>query len=262
MAFDPVSGDHAIAEVVFGVSFSRPFTQPEIERVVKNHAKWQDTLPRLNRTAGFSLMVGGAQFPPGFQLGGGVSFERIKPDGTLDWRVLIDQNNIFVNCLSYTRWADIWPQVKNYILDVIGVASASDSLITSAILQYIDIFQWNSDVGGYNVGELMKAGENVPAMLFNKGHLWHLHQGWFEPVENGRVLERIHIDAVERDEGIPIVKFDTYMQHQLQTFYTPTEAMNSGWLESTFDSMHDKNKLLLNSFITDEMATRIDLNVA
>ncbi len=266
MAFDPVSGGHAIAEVVFGLSFSRPFAPPEIERVAKSHSVWQRDLPRLSRTAGFPFMIGNnPQFAEGIQFGGipgGVSFERIKPDGTLDWRILVDQNNIFVNCLSYTRWADVWPRASKYIVDVIGVAGAGDALVSSATLQYIDIFKWNSDIADYNAREVMRPGENVPPILFDKGHLWHLHQGWFEPAENGRVLSRVHIDAVEDDERIPIVKFDTYMQHQLATFYTPSEAISGGWFESTFASMHDKNKNLLASFITDEMANRIDLNVA
>ncbi|WP_160320415.1 TIGR04255 family protein [Rhizobium ecuadorense] len=266
MAFDPVSGDHAIAEVVFGLSFSRPFAAPEIERVARSHSKWKADLPRLNRTPGFPFMIGNnLQFADGIQFGGiagGVSFERIKTDGSLDWRVLVDQNNIFVNCLSYTRWAEIWPRAAKYMQDVIGVAGAADALVSSATLQYVDIFKWTSDVSEYNARQVMKPGQNVPPVLFDKGPFWHLHQGWFEPADNGRVLSRVHIDAVQDDEGIPIVKFDTYMQHQLATFYTPTEAISGGWIESTFASMHDKNKILLASFITDEMATRINLNVA
>lgn len=262
MVFNPASGNHAIAEVVFGLSFSRPFAPPEIERVAKSHSRWKDELPRLNRMGGMPFMLSEPTWPQNLQLGGGISFERIKPDGSLDWRLLVDQNNIFVNCLSYTRWVEVWPRAKKYIEEVIEVASAGDALIVSATLQYIDMFIWSASPEEYDARLLMREGDYVPPAVFSRGHLWHLYQGWFEPAQTGRILERVHIDAVEQDGVLPVVKFDIYMQDQLGTFYTPSEAINGGWLEATFDGMHQKNKRLLESFITPEMATRIDLNVA
>lgn len=264
VAFDPISGEHAISEVVFGLTFSRPFAPHELDRVAKSHNEWQDELPRLSRTGGgFEIVFGQVGAPlSGFPtVVGGVSFERIKPDGTLDWRVLVDQNNVFINCLSYTRWADVWPRAREYIKRIIQIAGASENLVSGSILQYVDIFRWTAERTSYNLSEILSAGDHVPRSLFDKGHLWHLHQGWFELDENGRILERIHIDGVEDQNSTPIVKLDTYMHHQLATFYTQSEAVNNGWLESTFDSMHNKNKWLLGSFITPQLAKRIKLNV-
>jgi uncharacterized protein (TIGR04255 family) len=264
VSFDPAADEHAIIEVVFGLTLSRPFAPNEIERLVKNHGRWRSELPRLSRTGGVPFFP--AEFPgsQGFHIAaqGGVSFERIKPDGTMDWRIFVENNNIFVNCLSYTRWAEIWPKARRYLVDVLQVAEAPDSLISGNSLQYIDGFKWVGDVADYDVHRILKPSDHVPKSVFSKGLLWHLHQGWFEGDSNGRILERAQIDAVMNEFGEPLLKIDILMHHQLASFYTSSQAIDNGWISTTFENMHSKNKRLLHSFLSDEMAERIKLNVA
>lgn len=263
MAFEPASGDHAIIEVVFGIALSRPFSPNEIDRVAKSHGRWKAELPRLSRMGSVPFFVGEMPAHSGIQIpaSSGISFERIKPDGTLDWRILVENSNVFVNCLSYTRWSEIWPRARDYLIDVINIAEASDCLIAGNTLQYIDLFRWQGNVNDYRADAIIKLGDHVPRSIIDKGPFWHLHQGWFEPADNGRILERAQIDAFSED-GMPVVKIDAYMQHQLASFYTLSEAVDNGWFVTTFEEMHEKNKKLLRSFLNDDIAGRIKLDVA
>lgn len=264
MAFTPISGEHAILEVVFGLSFTRAFAAGEIDGVIKQHGRWKAHLPRVSRSSSFQVMFGDGPPPPEIQVpaSGGVSFERVKPDGTLDWRLRVDQNTIFVNCLSYTRWGEVWPTAKRYIEEVCAVFR-DDIDVQTATLQYIDVFEWRDDVAGYDASLLFKA-DSQPALAAARSTvpLWHLHQGWFRagiPPEFCRFLERVHVDAVQDVEQVPIIKIDTYIQAQLNEPMDMPVAMD--WLEGIFEELHARQKVLLSEALTPEMSARIDLNV-
>ncbi|NTG19403.1 TIGR04255 family protein [Agrobacterium rhizogenes] len=268
MTFVPKSGAHALVEVVWGLTFSRPFSQSEIESAIKERVRWSE-LPRVSRTSGFQFILGNAAPAPDFQFpiapGGGVSFDRVNPDGTLAWRLKFDQNNIFVSCLQYTRWADIWPKVQDFLNNACDLAVSEDNLVTSAIMQFIDVFEWEGDKSEYSTGELLNPESRlIPSAVFDRSQFWHLHQGWFDD-ETARGIARIHqridIDGVEDGEGLPIVKIDSYIQHQLHTVKESKAIFASGWIEEIFGEMHQEGKRMIASLLTPDMARRIDLNV-
>ncbi len=273
MTFVPKSGKHAIAEVVFGLVLNRPFDPSQIDILVKNHHRWKEHLPRVSRGGGVQLMFGSGFPPPQIQvpMESGVSFERVNPDGTLNWRLKIEQNTIFVNCLDYTRWTEIWGMAREYLALVVSL-TGSEAHLASALLQYIDVFEWDQSVETFDINELLRVGnEYIPASMDGRGHLFHLHQGWYSPMETARRLTRVHVDGVEELEFAgdpsnpnrvsPIVKIDTYLQDQLNEHMPIMSAFDSGWIDSSFSEMHDENKNLLRAFLTNELCGRIGLNV-
>ncbi|KQZ54636.1 hypothetical protein ASD54_04730 [Rhizobium sp. Root149] len=195
-------------------------------------------------------------------MGAGIAFERFKPDGNLEWRIFLENNNIFVNCLSYTRWEEVWGRAHSYFKDVLALVGTPDNVINGASLQYINSFKWDGNKEDYDVKEILSFDSHVPASVATKGHLWHLHQGWFDQTAEGRILERVHVDGIEDESASPIIRFDAYIQQQLTSPQAAQEIVKSGWLDSTFTSMHDRNKKMLKSFIVEKMAERINLNVA
>ncbi|MCW8283963.1 TIGR04255 family protein [Agrobacterium sp. InxBP2] len=273
MTFVPKSGKHAIAEVVFGLVLDKAFEPNQIETLVKNHYRWKEHLPRVSRGGGVQLMFGSGFPPPQIQMPmeASVSFERVNPDGTLNWRLKIEQNTIFVNCLDYTRWTEIWGTAREYLKLVVSLTE-TEAKLTSALLQYIDVFEWNQSVDTFDIHELLRVGnEYIPASMGARGHLFHLHQGWYSSIETARRLVRVHVDGVEEFEFVgdpnnphrvsPIVKIDTYLQDQLNEPVPTINAFDSGWIDSSFSDMHDENKNLLRAFLTDELCGRIGLNV-
>lgn len=266
MAFVAKSGKHAIVEVVFGLQLSRPWLPAEIEKLAQNHDQWKESLPRLARHEIQQFMVGeGIQQAITLPGGPGISFERIKPNGDLAWRLRCEGNSIFVNCLEYTRWKDAWASASEYMRAVLDVVGAEKISVAGTLLQYIDVFEWMADPKDYDISQLLDLeSDYVPRAASNYGHAWHLHQGWFEPVGEpvpGKILHKAHFDALPKDEaGHPTVKMDTLLRSDFngrisaQTFFEKDSA-----LEKMFIDMHDRNKGLLSSFLTKDICKQINL---
>lgn len=266
LAFVAKSGDHAIVEVVFGFQLSRQWSPAEIERLAQSHSRWKADLPRLSRHEVQQIMIGEG-VPQAITLPGGpgISFERIKPDGEIAWRLRCEGNSIFVNCLEYTRWQETWAKASGFIRQILEAVGAEKIAVAGALLQYIDVFDWNADPKEYDIFKLLdSASSYVPKAIGDYGMTWHLHQGWFsassEPVP-ARVLNKVHFDALQQNEkGEATVRLDTVLRSDFngriaaKTFFDEKSA-----LEGVFVDLHDKNKQLLRGFLTNAVCEEIGL---
>lgn len=273
MPYRPIYDRHAIHEVVFALIVKREFEPQEVKAVIEAHDLWREELPKVAPTTGHKVVVSNAPLPPDMkpyeEVGiVGVRFDALKRDGSLDWRLKLENNWIAVNCLSYTRWNDIWTTAK-LLLDQVSEIVINPKLpVIGAALQYVDEFVWEGDIKDYTTTDLLRENSNlVPASIRNKGPLWHLYQGWFQSEElplPGRRLQKVHIDAIEK-EGRYVARIDTLLRHDFSNelpSYTAVFPANgkAATIDPVFSEMHDESKRLLASFITNEMVERIDLN--
>ena len=266
MSFVAKSGEHVIVEAVFGFQLSCKWHPSEIEKLAQNHDRWIDGLPRLARHEIQQVVIGeGAPQAITLPGGPGISFERIKPDGELAWRLQCEGNSIFVNCLEYTRWQKAWATASGYIRDVLEVVGAEKVSVAGALLQYIDVFDWIADPDDYDASQLLDLNSDfVPQAVGNHGLAWHLHQGWFAPVSEpvpGMVLHKAHFNAIPKNEsGHPSVKLDTLLRSD---FNGPISAQNffkdNSVLEGMFIDMHKRNRGLLSNFLTAAICKKIGL---
>lgn len=266
MPFEPVAGQHAIFEVVFIVTFARPFSVDEISNFEQAHGKWKN-LQKKSRINSIVIGIGPDLSSPPPSTVSGVQFERFKPDGSLAWRLSARDNALLVNCLVYTRWDDIWRVSRRFMKDAATALSKKGNFILNVALQYIDVFNWKGDVNLYDAKELLrydKLQTVIPESIWNKGPLWHLHQGWFteirKPVQ-ARLLDRMHIDALKSQSGY-LIRFDNMLQID---FPSPLAAKTifSGKPskgDNLFNYLHVSNKNSLGNFLTDSMKKRIGLN--
>ncbi|MER8828820.1 TIGR04255 family protein [Mesorhizobium sp. M0938] len=270
MSFEPLNGSHAIAEVVFGLMLRRPFNRSEIEALANSHDRWRDMLPRLSRQSTVQFLMGaGGQLPPPEMLptgAGGVLFDRVKPDGELAWRLSAQEQSLNVNCLEYSRWAEIWPQVRAFLKDASEVAAISTNPVTNVVLQYVDLFEWRDRSKSVRVNQLLDPDNpDLPSTAGQHGELWHVHQGWFRkenlPVP-GQILERIHIDGVlSQAKMLPTVKIDIYLRLDLES-PIKTSDLFKGNADTLFSYLHDTHKSILAKFLTKAAAERIGLKNA
>lgn len=265
MPFEPKGPNHAIIEAVLGFQLARNFTSGEIDALVAAHDKvFKDDLPRVNRTQVLFLgaMPANVQIAPPVA---GVAFDAIRRDGSLEWRLRAEDNSLLVNCLDYGRWSDVWPKAREYLRAASEVLLATDNAVAGVLLQYIDVFRWEGSVADYDVAELLDAkSTHVPKSVFECEAFWHLHQGWYR-TDNlptpGRLLERVHLDAVLDENGTPIVRVDTYMMMELAAQQNNLATFGGGapMADKVFDDLHKENKTLLKSFLTQDMAKKIKL---
>jgi uncharacterized protein (TIGR04255 family) len=265
LAFVAKSGEHAIVEVVFGFQLSRPWHPAEIEKLAQSHNYWKESLPRLARHEMQQVIISNS--PQAFTLPGGpgISFERIKPNGDLAWRLRCEGNSIFVNCLEYTRWQDAWTSASGYMRAVLQAVGAERISVAGTLLQYIDVFDWTADPKDYDAFQLLDAkSEYVPSSIGSYGLAWHLYQGWFvslrDPVP-GRVLQKVHFDALPKNEsGHPTVKLDTLLLSEFNGPISAQTFMEEGSaLQKMFIDMHKRNKQLLSNFLTKAICESIGL---
>lgn len=261
--FKPRSDGHSLIEAVFGLVLDRPWSPTDVASVKNADGQWRTLLPKVNDVTTHQIVFGS----PGFQFpvnapATGVVYERVKPDGTIEWRMAIDQNSVIINCLCYTRWKLIWPQVLNLLRQVVSSVGATESKVTGILFQTVDSFFWEGDRLEYAVDSLLDlSGGFVPGSLLDRGQLWHLHQGWFSSASaglSGRLLNRINIDAVETD--VLEVKIDTTLHNNLEKSVSLSDILSAGSkIEREFDVLHSENKNLLKKFLSETASKSIKL---
>ena len=273
MAFAPRNKQNAIAEVAFVITLAATPEEHKIKAFLDTHeADWSDDLPIKEELRGQKFQFGpnladGPKFIAGSL--SGARFRTLQRDGSLDWQVAIEDQLLKVNCGSYTRWANVWPTAKDYLQRLVQSFVSETTSITSLGLEYIDEFVWTGDLSEYDVSSVFDPkSEYFLSRMCNAGYLWHLHQGWFTQdglPKGDRRLERIHIDALEEGPNIRYpTRIASTLRHDLGQVvddpdYLFTSTEGKGFVDSSFVSMHERNKQILKSLLTEEMAARIGL---
>lgn len=261
--------DHSIREAVFQIGLSEPLSLDDIRRIgVFGRDTWTATLPRYEEFD-VSLPV---QIPLGSPIGSptlsftkGVSFQRFKDDGTLAWRVIAQDKLIAVNCLDYPGWDNVWPTVRGYLSGAAQqVGTEHPRTVVSATLQYINAFSWN---GGHPIERallLRRDADRIPEQFWKqKSDTWHLHQGWFDEIDEpipGRILSRDHLTA--QSEGSPpvlltlvdlLARYD-FRERQAETSLFFSER---GPADGVFGDLRRRTRAALRSYLNDNVLDRI-----
>lgn len=290
MPFRPLNDSHALQEVAFALILGRSLDRAEIEAVTSAHNRWQKELPKIApifeqqvtfaglETQSALANLPGLPIPPGLQLPSmagsvalkGVVFDAIKRDGSLDWRLRADGEMLGVNCLSYTRWHDVWANARNLLSQACSIVMKPNLPVAGAALQCIDVFLWEGDSAEYRADQLFRMdADYFPRSIRDHGPLWHMHQGWFRheglPFA-GRRLEKIHIDAVEGTFGGAkgySVKIDITLRYDLETPLNSYAALFEGeraFIDIVFNDMHEQNKRFVSEILTEDVQRRIGLH--
>ena len=268
MAFAPLGERHAIAEVVFAIQVSPAIDHADRANLKSGHAKWQAHLPALldSPTVAFHVSSPGAQPPP--PPVAPLDFVRYKSDGKIDWRLHIEDQSIAVNCLAYTRWQHVWTHARALFARVSEVLPET-TLIASVSLQYINLFSWTGPTEDYDSRALLdESSSSVPESVLDRGPLWHLHQGWFRPHPDppgGRILDRMHIDAIAGQDGKHLVKFENLLRFDFDgdsaaRRVKPAFSTAPTVIDNSFERLHDLAKQSLGNYLTADVQRTINLH--
>jgi uncharacterized protein (TIGR04255 family) len=264
--FEPVEDTHSVVEAVFGIIFVRRFTPSDFVRIDDAKGTFTDRLPKVSRIDDFNIALGSiptANFPA-TKSPGGIIFDRMKPNGEIEWRLKVEDNSIYVNCLNYKGRSDFFPKATEMISDIIKLLSGSNNAAGSFQLQYINEYNWSGPLEGYDPKLLLKVdGEMMPGAVFSKGPFWHSHQGWFESTDTpvpGKLLKRGHIDGLQRPSGQYFIRVDVLNRVDCAS------PIGIKALEGTpaivnehAVALHQLVKAMVGSYITDKVAERIAL---
>jgi uncharacterized protein (TIGR04255 family) len=248
---------HAIREAVFGATLAQPLTSEQLQRF----SEFGSTLSELPSKQEPQVL----SFPivPGMIASiGATSFQAFKADGTLSWRLLVQQNQIAVNCLDYNGWDDVWPRARDYIRRTLDLLSADETVVKEFLLQYINAFHWRGDasVAPDFTTLLKRDSDRIPNAFWHRSSMeWHLHQGWFEEVTSplpGKVLVRDHLTSQREPNTGLTVTVDILDRNDLQN-PMPIGELSSEKLDVFFDAKRRRLRHSLRTYLNEKVCEEI-----
>jgi uncharacterized protein (TIGR04255 family) len=254
---------HAIREAVFALFLARPPGAEDLQRFIE-FGKTLKELPamQLLQFAQFPVLPGGAP-GPGVASGlAGVAFQSFKPDGTLSWRLLVQQNQVTVNCLDYESWEAVWPRAKDYLHRTVDLFADEGNLVSNGHLQYINAFHWrdgNETIPDF--AELLNTeSDRIPRSFWQRSSReWHLQQGWFEDVSlplPGRVLHRENLASQDELNTGLTVMVDIMDRHDFKDPVAVGDFVNVQ-IDSVFGHMRRRLRSSLRSYVNDKVCAEI-----
>ena len=273
LAFSPHGDHHAVVEADLVIEISPPITHAVRTKLKENRGKWKSFLPAVVEPTTLNVHVTprGSRTPrsvPASVPPPPLEFVRYKADGRIDWRLSVDGAHITINCLAYTRWRHVWKQARRLFADGSEVLP-EPTVITAVALQCINVFSWDGPTEDYDARQLLDgSSSSVPASVLDHGPLWHLHQGWFEPhlgPPKGRVLRRMHIDAIADEVNEYRVKFENLQRlifagdgtgRQARAVFSATGTL----IDDSFAALHDLAKRSLRNYLTEDVQRTLNLH--
>lgn len=267
--FRPINKAHAIVEVVWFAQFSGEFSKGALIKFSSLKDDLADDLPKFSEMHKLSLAIT-PQGPVAQQELGGIEFQRIKKDGSLEWMLRIQDNSISVHCLDYSRWAKSWQEASSYLYKAFGKIEGPELPVALVGLKYIDRFLYEGPSDQLDISKLFRTdSELLFDKAFTAGPLWHCHTGWFDGVDGSDLscLNQLNIDAAyttiagERKHTTTIdhnalVRFPPGDGSQLRVIVGDS-ANNETRFHKIMDVLHTKNKKVLGSLLAQDISERI-----
>ncbi len=270
MSFQPINDDHAIQSASFVILLSRPVAWSSIEAIMKSPLDWRRDLPATDLTQTFEIQVNPQTGAPQGRGTRGVEFSHKRPDGSASWSLDVLGTEIKVTTTIYTRWKPTWEKAGNILINVAGqlasVEKDKGNTVPGLSLIMTDVFFPDNATPDYS--QLLAQTDEIPASVFRRGKFWHSYTGWFDERPSGSILHQLNIEAksaTQETPSIPNEKPHVVIQHN--QFYRPRTPMafdlSTGPLQdailSEFPVMHDANKQLLRSLLTEQVQDRIKI---
>jgi uncharacterized protein (TIGR04255 family) len=265
--FEPIGDAHALVEWAVLMSFSVPLTS-EMSRVLELQYELKDDFPRAEVMRGFHVSIEphGQSFS---ETQNGLELKRFKPNGDLDWLIRITPEAISIHCLSYTRWAEVWPRANGYLKAIFRRIGTAETSIASLGQKYIDRFNYAGDIDNYDARTLISASSPyINPKSLTVGPRWHCHTGWFDQPGSGAeaVLHQLNIDSAFNLVGGMQKVVVTIDNNLILTAATPDELSNMAKFAASdeelgklMEALHIANKGILRDLLTVEMQERIKL---
>jgi hypothetical protein len=272
MSFQPINDDHAIQSATVAIGLARPLSWTTIETIIKSPLDWRRDLPAIEFPQLADIQINPQTGSPIGRMTRGVEFSHKRPDGSASWLLSVIGTEIKTITTIYTRWKPTWEKAGDILIGVAEQLALAEkdngNSISGVSLLVTDVFLTEDQNPDYS--ELFARTDDIPAAVFRRGKIWHAHSGWFDQRSSGSILNHLNIEAkTGADEmspiGAPEDRLRVVVQHNQiyrpQTpiaFKPPVDALIDA-LSTEVPLMHDKNKSLVASLLTETMQNRIKI---
>ena len=267
----PFRDKHSIVEAQTNLLFPGQFDREAVVAalgVARSELKSQ--LPRSAEVRGGSVQIDisnpDSPFPidtlssdlVGFQL------SKVQGNGQRARVLQLSGNALFVSILDYQAWPDTRSSVCKYIRPVLSSLPLTQNPIIAFGLRFIDRFTFD---GGHEQARadllLSKGSPHIAPHVFSSGSSWHCNTGWFDPKFGDRVLHNLNVSSnlVDFSSAVTIDHQATMhlstARQSMDTLFSPPDKSLA--FMHVLDSLHERNKEILNTVLVPEMIAKAGL---
>lgn len=268
----PFSDQHAIRNVLFVIEFSRPVTAVELSELKPGmplHDALKGALPKVTEQQQVVINLGPGV--PGFpnaavpQELGGISFERMLPNGEPEIGLNIQAGSLSLICGKYSRWAEVLGKVEEILNLVSGWLGKHKVQASSFVLQYLDEFKVFFEGGQYGpLAELFKTtSPYITSNFANLDGAFHSHHGFFSSPDYeipGRLLTNINVNVAELAGFLNAQVQTTHKYIAHEHIKIAGEDGFSQTLKDAYEYLHQDNKKIMRSLLTEPVKAMISFD--
>lgn len=264
MSWTPIHDAHSIERVRIIVRFTDPIPPKLIsglaDALEPQKSQWGFGPRKGRQSAELTIHISGGTLKSGTQGGenGWIFTRNVGPNEIIEL-LSLEPTQLIYEIAQYKRWDDFMQRFVP-LMDVLSAKIESAVDIESLSLEYFDRFTEPSDVVATKVSEVIKESviSSVPRDVVSGGEMFHIHRGWFEGAESGRVLINQNVDL---QQGTTI----TEEELRSLLIYTKVErrrregAVDLSNLKTDLDGLHDISKRVLSDVMQEAAQERIGL---
>lgn len=266
----PFAGNHAIQNAAFAIEWSDELTISELlaislaigtelktdfPKVTPQHTQ------KISFTVDASAPGGSSNYFPNPELSS-YSFEKPSQFGNAQSArsMILSKSNLIVLINDYSRWDNVWADVKRYISIVLP--KLPNKPIQNIGLQYSDVFTWKDDPKSFNSALVFR--ENSPYIVpnvHNASGLWHCHHGYLvdrtDPVQH-TCLDNVNVNLLDTSG---VLSLQIVTSHRA-TFASPLWFKGENDLTTISDTMnilHNVNKNIMYNLLNEDVCKKINL---
>ena len=264
----PFAGQHAIQSAAFALDFVSELDISEVDTVqaaaIALHSEFSTpvVLQQKNKLE-FKFEPGTSGSSTSSTEANGFVLQRPSGIPNAPLRLInVTRTGIVIAINDYTRWDKFKEDIDKY-LSILLKPVDSQKAIASIGLQVNDVFLWKSDPADLKLDEVFtKDNPYIASNALKISSLWHSHHGYLidhtEPIKYQQ-LDNINVSRTVVD-GVPHLQILT---SQRVTFSEPLYkfwSTNKNIILGIQESLHDGNKKILKSLLTQAVQDQINLN--
>ncbi|MCK9454239.1 TIGR04255 family protein [Sulfurimonas sp.] len=260
--FSACSGCNAVKVIAFAFNMVERFSEEHIKEILKK-AKESQELKEIFGEPKEQQMFSTTINPDGTQQHssglGGVLFEKSSsnPDKPFSWKVLINVDQILIQCLEYSRWHNIFEEFKNYIEKVFSLIGGN-LLIRQMTLEYLDEFILNNPQSNWKKELFAEDCSYILPNIYSLEDFWHINHGYFvtkAEFDSYKMLDTLNINYFADEQDAMKQKIQVRTQHNLLLGVC---QYNKDKFFTYLDEMHIHSKSIFDTIIREEVRNEFD----
>lgn len=190
----------------------------------------------------------------------GITLQRIATDGSPEFILSIQANQLAFTCNKYTRW----PEVSKKAIELLNEFSELICPVPGVAviaLQYVDEFFITGDLSAFRPSILFNSdSKRLPIAVLDENDFWHNHAGWFErSPKDDRVLNNLNVSYYPQQPDRNAVQIISAHKEILKVPVSEHKTLVA-IMSDSFEMLHIMNKAMFKEILNKETLKSINLN--